>query len=371
MGNNDSTSSSVPVNNRLRRLVQTDTIYHVDVDVQTCATVLAREEFGCQVDSVSPIFQELSGQIKLALYYFRERYESFSDDGSVTLESKTDSIQSNTASLEHPLYTTKSAPIPTDVCTKISLIDSVFVNPASKSSLRVVLDKIAIDSGVSTGSRHFMYVVCDGSPMTLILQLIIEEPEKYSWVVPYDLGHEEMNMVKSFTEMFSDFILKRFFETQGYKTPKALAFAKRCSDHHIAFDNLFKCRESVWMELVYSFRNTKTSCVAENFNGFVQWLKDNNDNTLLFICNLMLPCLESIFMFRKGVRENNCVLIERARKIFRQIWYGRHHTKYMLIDSFGLCDRFLMPPEILNCLNKHESFSRSGRIDAHQGLDFI
>ncbi|CAG2227996.1 BIRC7_8 [Mytilus edulis] len=76
-------------------------------------------------------------------------------------------------------------------------------------------------------------------------------------------------------------------------------------------------------------------------------------------------------MFRKGVRENNCVLIERARKIFRQIWYGRHHTKYMLIDSFGLCDRFLMPPEILNCLNKHESFSRSGRIDAHQGLDFI
>ncbi|VDI31507.1 Hypothetical predicted protein [Mytilus galloprovincialis] len=64
MENNDSTSTSVPVNNRLHRVVQTDTIYHVDVDVQTCATVLAREEFGCQVDSVSPIFQELSGQIQ-------------------------------------------------------------------------------------------------------------------------------------------------------------------------------------------------------------------------------------------------------------------------------------------------------------------
>lgn len=70
--------------------------------------------------------------------------ENFADDGSATLESKTDSIQSNSASLEHPLYTTKSAPLTTDVSTKFSLIDPVFVNPASKSSLRVVLDKIAI-----------------------------------------------------------------------------------------------------------------------------------------------------------------------------------------------------------------------------------
>ncbi|XP_071177551.1 uncharacterized protein [Mytilus edulis] len=64
MVNNDSTSASVPMNNRLSRVVQTDTVYHVDVDVQTCATVLARGEFGCQVDSVSPIFQELSAQIQ-------------------------------------------------------------------------------------------------------------------------------------------------------------------------------------------------------------------------------------------------------------------------------------------------------------------
>lgn len=83
----------------------------------------------------------------------------------------------------------------------------------------------------------------------------MEEPQHYSWVIPITgLGHEEMNMVKSFTEMFFDFILSEFFETQGYSTPKSLAFAKRCSDHHIAFDNLLKFRESVLMEMVYAFR---------------------------------------------------------------------------------------------------------------------
>lgn len=52
------------------------------------------------------------------------------------------------------------------------------------------------------------------------------------------------------------FILSEFFEfeTQGYSTPKWLAFAKRCSNHHIAFDNLLKFMESVWMEMVYAFR---------------------------------------------------------------------------------------------------------------------
>lgn len=61
-------------------------------------------------------------------------------------------------------------------------------------------------------------------------------------------------MVKSFTEMFYDFILKSFFLTQGYTTSKALAFAKRCSNHHIAFDDLMKLRESLWLELIYVYK---------------------------------------------------------------------------------------------------------------------
>lgn len=40
----------------------------------------------------------------------------------------------------------------------------------------------------------------------VVRQLIIEEPQHYSWVFPITgLGHEEMNMVKSFTCVFISF----------------------------------------------------------------------------------------------------------------------------------------------------------------------
>lgn len=147
--------------------------------------------------------------------------------------------------------------------------------------------------------------------------------------------------------VFLNFILSEFFETQGYSTPKWLAFAKRCSNHHIAFDNLLKFMESVWMEMVYAFRISNQSKVEQNFESFCKWIDDGNQ-TLHFICHIVLPCLGSIFMFREGVRENHHHPVENARKIFRQIRYGWHHTKYMIYDSLNLCSRLLIPQEILD-----------------------
>ena len=85
----------------------------------------------------------------------------------------------------------------------------------------------------------------------------------------------------------------------------------------------------------------------------------------------MLPLLESIFMFRDGVRNNDSKTIQTARSIFRPVWFGRHHTKYLLVDFFDSCCREIMPPEITNLIENNESVSANGRRDAHQGLDFI
>uniref|UniRef100_K1PMT9 Uncharacterized protein n=1 Tax=Magallana gigas TaxID=29159 RepID=K1PMT9_MAGGI len=60
----------------------------------------------------------------------------------------------------------------------------------------------------------------------------------------------------------------------------------------------------------------------EHDNCFCKWMDESGDQTLHFICHIVLPCLESIFMFREGVRENHHHLVENARKIFRQIRYG-------------------------------------------------
>ena len=64
---------------------------------------------------------------------------------------------------------------------KIELLDPVFLTYASKISIKVVLDKIAADADIVSegkGSRYFVYIVCDGSPMTLLWQVILELPEK-------------------------------------------------------------------------------------------------------------------------------------------------------------------------------------------------
>lgn len=83
-----------------------------------------------------------------------------------------------------------------------------FCKSCTKSSLRVVLEKIAVDAGINTKLCHFVYVVW---------QLIIEEPQHYSWVFPITgLGHEEMNMVKSFTCVFISYCRNnsRLFHTK-------------------------------------------------------------------------------------------------------------------------------------------------------------
>lgn len=131
-------------------------------------------------------------------------------------------VSQTPTSSEHPLCNEKTNSVNKTSCPKISLLEPVFVNPASKSSSKVILDKISSDAGINSGYRRFVYVVCDGSAMTLVWQLILEVTQNYSCVIPITgLGHEEMNMVKSFTEMFYYFILKSFFETQELYNTKS------------------------------------------------------------------------------------------------------------------------------------------------------
>ncbi|KAK3086082.1 hypothetical protein FSP39_013206 [Pinctada imbricata] len=296
-------------------------------------------------------------------FKFHEMTPVQQEDGSVFLEKK---------KLKMEKECLKSLEVIHDI-PPMTLIDPVFVNPSSKAALRHVLDKIGEDAGIVSygkGQRIWVFVVCDGSPMTLIWRLILEEPERYAWVVPITgLGHEEMNMVRAFSDLFYDIVLKEFYMSQGYISPKALAFARACSDHHIAYDNMMKFREALWLELIYTVSQCSENDL--NFESFLSSVFDSKDKTLNFLVTSLLPLLESIFIFREGVRKNDTTLIESARHLFRPVWYGRNHPKYIRIDFFEQCSRNIMPPEILSVIKCHESVTSNGRGDAHQGLDFI
>lgn len=70
--------------------------------------------------------------------------ESCNKDKGVGLKSSSVCHTPRNASLEHHLCSIKSTSKSNNVTPNITLLDPVFVNPASKSSLRVVLDKIAV-----------------------------------------------------------------------------------------------------------------------------------------------------------------------------------------------------------------------------------
>lgn len=256
----------------------------------------------------------------------------------------------------------------------IKLIDPLFVNPSSKEAVKLILDHIGKDAGIrayGTGEREWCFIVCDGSPMTLIWQLIAED-NKFSWVVPITgLGHEEINMVRGFVEMYWDVIYKDFLLSQGYSTPKTLLYMKGCGDHHLSFDNLQKFRESVWLEILYEYLQDKGNVLGFEYEAFMTWVKDQKDEALQFYVDNVMKALDSVFLLRDAVRRNNHFLLQSARVNFVDIWFARKHTKYQLIICFEQIQRNLMPTEMFNFVHENECFSRSGRVDGHQGLDFV
>ena len=66
-------------------------------------------------------------------------------------------------------------------------------------------------------------------------------------------GHEEMNMIRSFAEMYWEIIYSEFGKTQGFVTEKAQLFFKRCGDHHQSFDNFCKFHEAIYQELLWPY----------------------------------------------------------------------------------------------------------------------
>lgn len=141
----------------------------------------------------------------------------------------------------HPLNTLcvpiKSTSKLNSVTPNITLLDHVFVNSAAKSSLRVVLDKIAVDAGINTGSR---------------ISLTIGQWRRFdnwSWKnlrIIYGLcaitglGHEEM--INVFFKFHFVGILRN---SRLFRTKFTFILQNVSLTTNLVFDNLLKFRESV------------------------------------------------------------------------------------------------------------------------------
>ena len=60
-----------------------------------------------------------------------------------------------------------------------------------------------------------------------------------------------------------------------------------------------------------------------------------------------------------------------ARTAFAPLFYGSRHPKYQRLHLRDMIQRMLYPSELATYLQKHESFSPSGKQNKAQGADFI
>ena len=258
----------------------------------------------------------------------------------------------------------------------INLCDPIFVNQCSIAAIKEVLRGIGKHAGIKRydehGSREWVLLRCDGLPYGLIRKLVITDPE-FDWVVIRSgLGHEEMNMLRAFVELYWDVVYKEFGKTQGFLTDKALSFFKACKDHHQAWDNFLKFRDAITKEIATEYIKA-TGDTAGDTTRFLDWISASSakDATFEFIVEILIPHAEALCLFRYGVRHNIPSLISKARHMFMTVWFGRRHPKYRAIVAWEEYDRACYPEELRCLLEASECISRSGRHDNHQGLDFI
>ncbi|RHZ44823.1 hypothetical protein Glove_709g82 [Diversispora epigaea] len=264
-------------------------------------------------------------------------------------------------SITQKSLTDKDVKIPT-----LYIPDPIPINPNSISNIKKVLEHIYEITGIKSGQRKWVVVVCDGVPYNLIQKIKKEFP--WLILIPGAL-HEEMNMLKAFVELNWLIDIKEFAQTQGYRTDNQLAFFKKCADHHKSWDSICNIyRHAMAMELIWPFvLNYENPTVHE----YLEWSQKQTSNIYKLKFEQIFIYLQAIINFRNGVRTNNSLLQNAARRQFSPIWSARRHPIYRLIEITYEEQMQKLKPPIHDMIEKYCVISRSGYKNQHQGLDAI
>ncbi|CAG8508125.1 7710_t:CDS:2 [Scutellospora calospora] len=172
-----------------------------------------------------------------------------------------------------------------------------------------------------------------------------------------------MNMLKAFVELNWDIDIKIFAQCQGYRTDNQLEYFQKCIDHHKAWDSICNIyRYSMASELIWPYvlnHNNPTP------NGYLEWAKAQTSETY------KLKFEQAIVNFRTGVRTNQSLLRNAARRQFAPIWSARRHPIYKLLEVSYEETLLNLKPQIRENIENFSVLSRSGLQNQHQGLDAI
>ncbi|RIB06887.1 hypothetical protein C2G38_2215983 [Gigaspora rosea] len=131
----------------------------------------------------------------------------------------------------------------------------------------------------------------------------------------------------------------------------------------VAWDSICNIyRYSIASELIWPYvlnHNNPTP------NRYLEWAKAQTSETY------KLKFEQAIVNFRTGVRTNQSLLRNAARRQFAPIWSARHHPIYKLLEVSYEKTLLNLKPQIRENIKNFSVLSRSELQNQHQGLDAI
>ena len=164
---------------------------------------------------------------------------------------------------------------------------------------------------------------------------------EFDWVFLHPgPGHVEMNMLKGITELCWDVFWKNLAQLMNFTSEKALLCCKRVSDHRKGWTLATIARDAISCELVLPFVREQLKKGDTNLSAveFAKFLKNEvKDNTYAFLVDVVFEFLDSMFLYRDGVRNANPKFMFAGLAKFAKLWSGRKHPLYRELEmSFNV-----------------------------------
>ncbi|MES9884493.1 MAG: hypothetical protein ABW185_26915, partial [Sedimenticola sp.] len=276
-------------------------------------------------------------------------------------------------------------------------------NPSSFQNVSDILFNLGRRAGIKPygeGERQWLFLECDGGIYTLVEKLLfnvlhcticeesfygsesflehkcsilydVTPQHEFGWLVPMPgLLHIEMNACKSFFELNWDIFMEDICKTLSFKSPRALEFAKKCSDHHKTFKIVEILYIAATDELLVPYvRHCIRNNSSPSVDGYWDWSAAVVNPNYHYTQQMVFTFLHSIMLFRVGCRHGNGDATVAGRDKLALLFYGRNHPRYRRIMTVNKYIEKMMPPSLNDLVHSSLTLSRVGNAGHYQGGD--
>ena len=187
------------------------------------------------------------------------------------------------------------------------------------------------------------------------------------------LGHYESNLLKSFFDLNWEPFLEHFCHEMSFTSPAAKHISRQCNDHHLAWQMLVAVHHATLRELVLPYvRHSLLNDNDASVDGYFQYYKSTLSTHPCYEYMFEQICryASAIVIHRMGTRRNNMTLIRAGKFMSKELFHGRHHPKYQLIEMYDELQYRSMSQKNQQLFNAHYSIIVNDNLSSGEGYKY-